>query len=145
MADQFVNSKPQSTVILGPPSSGKTALVRQAVLAMPGLNPVVVDLRRGNFENVDTTTEWIKTQFERLSDTLSKKLPTVEAVRFQDLAIEKGEEQKQFHKLLNEISDKLPDWGVLKGYGIPKPVLIVDEANRFISLVRTEGGGETDR
>ena len=42
--------------------------------------------------------------------------------------------------LFNILSKALPDWNWLRGYGIPSPVLVIDEANQLRALLDDERG-----
>ncbi|RUS13078.1 hypothetical protein BC937DRAFT_86375, partial [Endogone sp. FLAS-F59071] len=70
LSERLANEQPQLTIVLGPPSSGKTALVRKAVNTMPNINPVFIDLREGTFDTAANTVKSLKHQFNSYFDLL---------------------------------------------------------------------------
>ena len=45
------------------------------------------------------------------------------------------ESSERLKSAFDILSKALPDWNLLRGYGIPSPVLVMDEANRLRALL----------
>lgn len=141
------NEGPQFTVVLGPPSSGKTALVRHIATQLfrdnaPMFHPIFIDLR-----GVDVAS---KDMFKRafLRETFSAKLK--DAFWKKHLAgiefgmglfkirtkLTKAKDSSSAPENIGEIFDavmkQVPTWSV--SHGACPPILVVDEANELRKL-----------
>lgn len=140
------SADPELHVVLGPPSTGKTALVRE-ITTKGNFKPLFIDCRGGQFDTPTAVHAPICAQFkpffEKQRETLKKLIPRVEfnIPYFFDLKIklfdgkEKGEiSSNDVRMLLDEITKALPKWSFWKDYDIPPPILIIDEANLLSQL-----------
>ncbi|RUS13023.1 Archaeal ATPase-domain-containing protein, partial [Endogone sp. FLAS-F59071] len=153
LSERFANERPKLTIVLGPPSSGKTALVRKAVSTTPNIKPLFIDLREGTFDTTANTVKSLKYQFDSYFDLLKSTLKSLNAsllylpeVSYNGVEVKltpNPSADEAFGDLLNEIDSRLPKWSALKGPNVPRPVLVVDEANRFMNLVHTKEGKAT--
>ncbi|CAJ0845005.1 13515_t:CDS:2, partial [Entrophospora sp. SA101] len=146
------SSDPQLHVVLGPPSSGKTALVRE-VTSKGNFNPLFIDCRKGQFNTPKTIYDSISSQFQPFFKTHTKYLTKmlqqgeISAV-MDDLQLkfkpfnenEKDITSDDVIKLLDNIASALPKWTCWDGYNIPPPILIIDEANKFSHLGGSKDG-----
>ncbi|KAL5506590.1 hypothetical protein EMCRGX_G008270 [Ephydatia muelleri] len=141
------NERPKFTVVLGPPSSGKTALVRHVATQLfrdnaPMFHPIFIDLR-----GVDVAS---KDMFKRafLRETFSAKLKDafwkkhLAGIEF-DMGLfkirtklTKAKDSSSAPENIGEIFDavmkQVPTWSV--SHGACPPILVVDEANELRKL-----------
>ncbi|CAG8449357.1 8478_t:CDS:2, partial [Acaulospora morrowiae] len=130
------SSDPELHVVLGPPSTGKTALVRE-VTSKGNFKPFFIDCRIGQFDSPMAVHNSISMQFKPFFDErkelLKKILPETETKLF-------GEKEKEefitnsFSELLGKIARALPIWNFWNDYNVPPPILIIDEANLLSQL-----------
>ena len=141
------NEGPQFTVVLGPPSSGKTALVRHVATQLfrdnaPMFHPIFIDLR-----GVDVAS---KDMFKRafLRETFSAKLKDafwkkhLAGIEF-DMGLFKirtkltkakdsSSAPENIGEILDAVMKQVPTWSV--SHGACPPILVVDEANELRKL-----------
>ncbi|RUS17205.1 hypothetical protein BC937DRAFT_90272 [Endogone sp. FLAS-F59071] len=124
---QLTTELPKTTLIFGPPNSGKTALVQKVVNTTPNLEPVYIDLRGGTIDIVGNAIEPLKSQFNSYMGTVNTLEPesTLKPV---------SPMKENFVALLKANNSNLPAWSVLDGYNVPRPVLIVNEKIRFTNI-----------
>lgn len=142
----FSAKQPDIHVVIGPPSTGKTALIRQVVQLFKCLfKPIFINLRNGQFDTPQRVYDSIYSQFNPffnkykslLKNNFVKKL-SLEYTdfnllnRFNNRYREKTSDDVRI--LLEKISDYLPNWSFWYNYQIPSPILIIDEANLLNQL-----------
>ncbi|CAB4492483.1 hypothetical protein RhiirA1_539980 [Rhizophagus irregularis] len=141
----FTNGQPRLHVILGPPSTGKTALIREITTKNENFSPLFINCRNGQFDSPENVYNSLSIQFKTLADKQMKyleKLPNELEIRdkildFVNFVAEKGKEKitsDRVSELLSKIVGTLPDWNFWNGYRIPQPILVNDEANLFSQL-----------
>ncbi|RGB30556.1 Archaeal ATPase-domain-containing protein [Rhizophagus diaphanus] len=142
-------------VVLGPPSSGKTALIRE-VTTRGNFKPLFLDCRLGQFDSpadvYDSISMQFETFFEYQKKFLLENLPEMEIKAkipyFFELNFklfdkkEKEITSKNVNNLLNAIANALPNRNLWKGYNIPSPILVIDEANSLNRLGYSSVEGE---
>ena len=138
------NERPKFTVVLGPPSSGKTALVRHVATQLfrdktPMFHPIFVDLR-----GVDVTSkDMFKLAF--LEETFSAKvmdvfwkkiMPGIQLgigpLQFRAKLTENGSAPENVRVIFDAVMKQAPTWSV--SHGACPPILVVDEANELRKL-----------
>ncbi|CAB5356239.1 unnamed protein product [Rhizophagus irregularis] len=133
-------------VVLGPPSTGKTALVREVINSSECcFNPIFINLRTGQFDTPQKVYDSIYSQFKPFFNKHKTLLKNVLGGQFSlgyagfnfgyslyDKYREKTSDDVR--TLLDKISNRLPNRSFWYGYQIPPPILIVDEANLFSQL-----------
>ncbi|CAG8682489.1 8207_t:CDS:2 [Funneliformis caledonium] len=141
------SATPELHVILGPPSTGKTALVRE-ITSKGNFKPLFIDCRIGQFDTPTTVYNSISMQFKSFFDErktfLKKTLPETEIRAklpyFFNLKFKLFDEKKEeitsntVSELLGKIANALPNWSFWKGYDVSPPILIIDEANLLSQL-----------
>ncbi|KAF0528468.1 hypothetical protein F8M41_013158 [Gigaspora margarita] len=146
---------PELHVVLGPPSTGKTALVHE-VTSKGDFNPLYINCREGQFDTPERIYDSISSQFEpffkKYTDLFKKLFEKGEvSYMMNDIQLkvkpfgmdpfrEKGITPNDVSKLLDNIGNALPSWIHWNGYNIPPPILVIDEANKFSQLGRSERG-----
>ena len=136
---RFKSKVPGLHIILGPPSTGKTALIRK-VVSDAGMNPLFIDLRSGQCDTPMALYYSIIKQYETFYDKLKTLSKSVEAVDMASYEIEFNKltsgvtAETAVTRLLSEISDRLPQWSWWSSMNVPPPILVIDEANRFNQL-----------
>ncbi|CAB4420562.1 unnamed protein product [Rhizophagus irregularis] len=141
----FSNRQPRLHVILGPPSTGKTALIREITTKNENFSPLFINCRNGQFDSPENVYNSLSIQFKTLADKQMKyleKLPNELEIKdkildFLNFVAEKGKEKitsDRVSELLSKIAGTLPDWNFWNGYRIPQPILVIDEANLFSQL-----------
>ncbi|RGB36933.1 hypothetical protein C1646_782557 [Rhizophagus diaphanus] len=112
---------PRINVILGPPNTGKTTLVRE-VVSRDNFKPLFIDCRGGHFNTPTSLYNSLICQFDSFFNyKLSERHDYPEKTA------------KDIIKLLNIIGDGFfSSW---KGQNEQLPILIIDEVNKFSQLV----------
>ncbi|RHZ84274.1 hypothetical protein Glove_84g165 [Diversispora epigaea] len=143
-----LSGTPELHVILGPPSSGKTALIRE-ITNKGNFNPLFMDCRYGQFNSPTTLYNSIFSQFKLFFENqreILKKIMLETEIKatipyFFDLKFmlfNKKEKEiiapNTVINLLHKITDSLPNQNFWTCYNIPPPILIIDEANLFSQL-----------
>ncbi|CAG8654062.1 10072_t:CDS:2, partial [Paraglomus brasilianum] len=124
-------------IILGPPSTGKTALMHE-VVSDAGMNPLFIDLRLCNTPM--SLYYLIIEQYKAFYDKLKALSKGVKAVNMASYEIQFNEltsgvtAETAVTRLLGEISGRLLQWRWWSGMDVPPPILVIDEANRFGQL-----------
>ena len=139
--ESFTNifsGEPSLSVILGPPSCGKTALIRKVVKDTrvedaPRFHPVILDGRGGQFHSVENVYFSLSGQFDEFADRAMKKLDKFE-IDLTGLRISYSQDKDKDKKIIvsdlfDKISSKLPNWSFWSGRDVPSPILVVDEVN----------------
>jgi AAA+ ATPase superfamily predicted ATPase len=120
----FSDKKPQLHVILGPPSTGKTALIREIVTKNKNFNPLFINCRNGQFDTPENIYNSISMQFQTFADKqkeLLKKVPNYELeikgniLDFLELKAKEEITNKSVSELLHKISSALPNWSFWNG------------------------------
>jgi Cdc6-like AAA superfamily ATPase len=124
-------------VVLGPPSSGKTALVRE-ITSKGNFSPLIIDCRSGQFIAPTSIYNTFCSQFKSFFDKHTNILKNTEPIRigFKDFNIECEDRtitSSDVTWLLFNIYNYLPNWSFWKSYNIPPPILIIDEANMMFT------------
>ncbi|CAB4403131.1 unnamed protein product [Rhizophagus irregularis] len=147
--EKAFSGDPEIHVILGPPSSGKTALVRE-VTTRGNFKPLFLDGRLGQFDSPMDLYDSISIQFKTFFENQRKLLKEINATipYFFELNLklfDKKEREITFNSvidLLNKITYALPNQNLWKSYNIPPPILIIDEANSLNRLGYGSAKGE---
>ena len=122
----FSNRQPQLHVILGPPSTGKTALIREITTKNKDFNPLFINCHKGQFDTPKNVYNSLSTQFKTFVNNQKKYLKVLpnfdleikgKITDFLDLEVklsvaERKEEitHNRFSELLDMIAGSLPDW-----------------------------------
>ena len=136
----------QWSVISGPLNFGKSTLLLEAVniLKEEKRDPSIIhlDLRSRTFRDVDT---FASTMVDELSSWFTDLLKSFKKIGVKmgvsdvevELMLAKGGQDptKKLQELFDILSRALPNWSWLRGYDIPPPILIIDEANRLHVLL----------
>ncbi|CAG8517338.1 3248_t:CDS:2 [Paraglomus brasilianum] len=136
---RFKSKVPGLHIILGPPSTGKTALMRK-VVSDAGMNPLLIDLRSGQCDTPMALYYSIIEQYKTFYDKLKTLSKSVKAVNMASYEIQFNELTSgvtagtAVTRLLCEISSRLPQWRWWSSMDVPPPILVIDEANRFDQL-----------
>ncbi|CAB5356496.1 unnamed protein product [Rhizophagus irregularis] len=139
--EKAFSGDPDLHVVLGPPSSGKTALVRE-VTTRGNFNPLFLDGRLGQFDSPMDLYDSISTQFKTFFENQRKILEEINATipyffeKESEITFNSGID------LLNEIACALPNQNLWKGYNVPPPILVIDEANSLNRLGYCSAKGE---
>ena len=133
--------KPQLTVMLGPPSSGKTALMRHIVEQKgntgPLFHPIRINLRAVDIAAQDSLYSSILDQVSGPQWNLFKKVKSLKMDAPGDLSVtanfrDQNQKPSNLIDLLDLVKSKFRPWSALHG---ERPVvLVVDEANEFKNL-----------
>ncbi len=148
MFSSAFNADPELHVVLGPPSTGKTALIREVVMNKGNFKPLFLDCRSGQFDSPKNLYNSISMQFKPFfkerKELLKKILPETDLKAkfsyFFELNFkifdkkEKEITSSSVSELLIEIARALPKWNIWHGDYAPPPILIVDEANLLSQL-----------
>ncbi|CAG8742661.1 15548_t:CDS:2 [Gigaspora margarita] len=142
-------------IILGPPSTRKTALVHE-VTSKGDFNPLYINYHEGQFDIPERIYDSISSQFEpffkKYTDLFKKLFKKGEvSYMMNDIQLkvklfgmdpfrEKGITPNDISKLLDNIGNAFPSWTHWNGYNIPPPILVIDEANKFSQLGCSESG-----
>jgi AAA+ ATPase superfamily predicted ATPase len=132
--------KPQLTVMLGPPSSGKTALMRHVIeqkdnTKQPLFHPIRIDLRSVDISAQDSLYSSILKQVSGPNWNLFKKLKSVKMEAPGDLAVTADfivQKPSNLIDLLDVLKSKFRPFSMK--HGLRPVVLVVDEANEFKNL-----------
>ncbi|POG61726.1 hypothetical protein GLOIN_2v1786239 [Rhizophagus irregularis DAOM 181602=DAOM 197198] len=97
----FSNEQPRLHVILGPPSTGKTALIREITTKNENFSPLFINCRNGQFDSPENVYNSLSIQFKTLADKQMKyleKLPNELEIKdkildFVNFVAEKGKEK----------------------------------------------------
>ncbi|CAB5212023.1 hypothetical protein RhiirA5_425747 [Rhizophagus irregularis] len=97
----FSNEQPRLHVILGPPSTGKTALIRVITTKNENFSPLFINCRNGQFDSPENVYNSLSIQFKTLADKQMKyleKLPNELEIKdkildFVNFVAEKGKEK----------------------------------------------------
>ena len=152
-----LNGTPSFTIMLGPPSSGKTALVRHVVTqkrqedGTSMFHPIFINLRgvdvssNNMFKSAFVNETWTASQTDPFwktylsgfevgvgFDRFKVKLQRAEA---QPHAKEK--ELVNMGEIFDALTKRLPKWSTAL-HGDRQPVLVVDEANELKALACTD-------
>lgn len=149
----FSDFSPKLHVILGPPSTGKTALVRQILTKnKKNFNPIFINCRNGQFDSPENVYNSLSMQFKTFFDKqkgylknlpdfemeIKTIIPNYEFLNFGLKLFSKNRKEEftssMVSELFTKISRALPDWDFWNGYKLPQPILVIDEANRFSRL-----------
>ncbi|RIB12848.1 hypothetical protein C2G38_2199567 [Gigaspora rosea] len=146
------SSDPELHVVLGPPSTGKTALIHE-VTSKDDFNPLFINCREGQFDTPRRIYDSISSQFEpffkKYTNHFKKLLERGEvSYMINDIHLKVKPfggnpfriTSNDVTKLLDNISNALPNWTCWSGYDIPPPILVIDEANMFNQLGSSEKG-----
>ncbi|RGB22689.1 Archaeal ATPase-domain-containing protein [Rhizophagus diaphanus] len=137
-------------VVLGPPSTGKTSLVKEVIQSSKFLfSPIFINLRSGQFDTPQKVYDSIYSQFHPFFNKHNSLLKHVFGGQFSlgyagfNLGYRLYDKYKEktsddVRTLLDKISDRLPNRSFWDGYQIPPPILIIDEANLFSQLGRND-------
>ncbi|CAG8641143.1 1458_t:CDS:2 [Funneliformis mosseae] len=140
---------PQLHVVLGPPSSGKTALVRQITSKDKLFNPLFINCRKGQFDTPARVYDSIYSQFhpffDKYKDSLKQVVGGTLNAGYTGLSVgyevggASATTSNDVTRLLDNINTYLPNWTFWNGHNIPPPILIIDEANMFSQLAKNDG------
>ncbi|KAF0482060.1 hypothetical protein F8M41_023519 [Gigaspora margarita] len=146
---------PELHVVLGPPSTGKTALIHE-VTSKGDFNPLFINCRDGQFDTPRRIYNSISSQFEPFFKKYTrhfKKLLEQGEVSYtiNDIQLKvkpfgvdpfnvREITSNDVTELFDNIGNALPNWTCWKGYDIPPPILVIDEANMFSQLGSSENG-----
>ncbi|CAB4403887.1 unnamed protein product [Rhizophagus irregularis] len=122
--EKAFNGDPEIHVVLGPPSSGKTALVRETVV-------------------YNSISMQFKTFFEsqrKLLKEINATMPELDLKLFDKK--EREITSSSVIDLLNQITCALPNRNLWKRYNVPSPILVIDEANSLNRLGYSSAEGE---
>ncbi|RGB30560.1 P-loop containing nucleoside triphosphate hydrolase protein [Rhizophagus diaphanus] len=147
--EKAFNGDPEIHVVLGPPSSGKTALVRE-VTTRGNFKPLFLDGRLGQFDSPTDLYISISTQFKTFFENQRKLLKEINATMpyFFELDLklfDKKEREITFsnvNDLFRKIARALPNRNLWEGYNVPPPILVIDEANSLNRLGYDSAEGE---
>lgn len=144
------NEPPKFTVVLGPPSSGKTALVRHVATQLfrdktPMFHPIFIDLRGVDVASKDMFKRALirETFSAKLKDAFWKKhLAGIEfdmkQLKIQaKLTEDSSSAPENVGEIFDAVMNQVPTSSV--SHGARLPILVVDEANELRKL------GEKDR
>ncbi|RGB41810.1 P-loop containing nucleoside triphosphate hydrolase protein [Rhizophagus diaphanus] len=142
----FNTKRPDLHIIVGPPSTGKTTLIKQVVQSSKYLfNPIFINLRNGQFDTPQRVYDSIYSQFNPFFNKYKSLLKNIFGekfsleytdfnllYRFNNKYREKTSDDVRI--LLEKISNYLPNWDFWHNYQIPSPILIIDEAHLLNQL-----------
>ncbi|KAF0455060.1 hypothetical protein F8M41_001506 [Gigaspora margarita] len=144
----FSSPMPMLHVVLGPPSTGKTALVheitRKKIKGKDQFSPLFINCRKGQFDTPDRVYDSIYSQFSPFFDKHKDFLKRIVGGQFSigDVGYRLGERgattSNDVTRLLDNISTHLPNWSIWNGNNIPPPILVIDEANMFSQLAEND-------
>ncbi|CAB5391832.1 unnamed protein product [Rhizophagus irregularis] len=153
--EKAFSGDPELHVVLGPPSSGKTSLIRE-VTTRGNFKPLFLDCRLGEFDSptdlYNSISMQFKTFFENrrklLREILSEmeinaKIPYFFELNFK--LFDKKEREitsSSVRAMLNKIARALPNQNLWKGYNVPPPIFVIDEANSLNRLGHGSAEGE---
>jgi AAA+ ATPase superfamily predicted ATPase len=147
---------PEIHVVLGPPSSGKTALIRE-ITTKGNFSPLFIDGRYGHLYSPTRLYDSIFMQFksffnkqekflnEILKTEIKEKIPyfsSLEIRLFSEKQKEKITSSGDVCMFLSEITHDLPTYNSWNFYNIPPPILIIDEVNMLTSQIGSSKEGE---
>lgn len=155
-----LKAKPQYSIISGSVNSGKSIILGEAMKRLKeetDSSVVYIDLRGSTFRDVSSFLavlieelgSWHKWLNRlkllphikgKLSVSADKNLEAQLEVTLGEGRESAMESSVRLKMLFNILSKALPDWNWLRGYGIPSPVLVIDEANRLRALLDDERG-----
>ncbi|CAG8473289.1 2215_t:CDS:2, partial [Paraglomus brasilianum] len=144
------SAEPELHVVLGPPSTGKTALIRE-VTSRGDFNPIFINCRGGQFDTPKMIYDSISSQFapffKKYTDIFKKLFERGEInYIMNDIQLKikpfGGDPitSNNVRKLLDGIGNALPNWTHWDGYKVPPPILVINEANMFSQLGHSEEG-----
>ena len=133
------SKKPKLTVMLGPPSSGKTALMRHIIEqkdnGAPLFHPLRIDLRAVDIAAHDSLYSAILDQVSKPEWTLSQKVKSVKLQAPGDVALTanfRDQKPSNLIELLKRVKSQFRPGNIWHG---ERPVvLVVDEANELKNL-----------
>ncbi|CAG8537993.1 3957_t:CDS:2, partial [Racocetra fulgida] len=139
---------PMLHIVLGSPSTGKTALVREItrkkIKSKDQFSPLFINCRKGQFDTPDRVYDSIYSQFRLFFDKHKDFLKRIVEGQFSigDVGYRLGERgattSNDITRLLDNISAHLPNWSIWNGNNIPPPILVIDEANMFSQLAEND-------
>ncbi len=132
--------KPQLTVMLGPPSSGKTALMRHVIeqkdnTKEPLFHPIRIDLRAADISAQDSLYSSILDQVTGPQWNLFDMVQCFEKKAPGDVSVSthlNKDIPKNLIQLLKKLKSAFRPFSVM--HGTRPVVLVVDEANKFKNL-----------
>ena len=151
-----LNGAPSFTIMLGPPSSGKTALVRHVVTqtrqedGTPMFHPIFIDLRGVDvssntmFKRAFVKETWTATQTDPFWKTYLSGFELGVGYDGFRVKLERAEAQPHateelvdMGEIFDAVMKRLPKWSTVL-HGHRQPVLVVDEANELKALAHTD-------
>jgi AAA+ ATPase superfamily predicted ATPase len=131
--------KPQLTVMLGPPSSGKTAFMRHVIEQKdnntPLFHPIRINLRAADISSQDSLYSSILDQVTGPQWNLFDKVQSFEIKAPGDVSVSTRLNQdipKNLIQLLKKLKSAFQPFSVM--HGTRPVVIVVDEANKFKNL-----------
>ncbi|CAG8546662.1 4027_t:CDS:2 [Funneliformis caledonium] len=145
--DKFNNafsSYPELRVVLGPPSTGKTTLIREVVTNKDNFKPLFLDCRSGQFDFSKNLYDSISMQFKPF---FKKRIKSLKNIMPEDLKaklpffklnfkiFDKSEiTPSSVSELLVEITRAFLKWNIWHSNYASPHILVVDEANLLSQL-----------
>ncbi|CAB4463980.1 unnamed protein product [Rhizophagus irregularis] len=140
--EAFSYNIPRIHVILGPPNSGKTTLIRD-VAKMCDVNPLIIDCLTGSFDTPENLYCSISAQFRQFFANNSNLIKNC-SVLLNTLSYKQQNNFKITNKDVIELFEKIDE--TIETYSLWKnkiespPLLIFDEAHLFSKLTKSKEG-----
>jgi Cdc6-like AAA superfamily ATPase len=123
LSNAFSNGDPRIHAVLGPPSSGKTALVRE-ITSKGNFSPFFINGRSGQLDTPTGIYDTLYEQFNTFCICSGYRGFNIENV---------CRTSSDVTKLLEYINYHLPKWSFWNNHNKPSPILIIDEANMMFT------------